>query len=72
MIKADLTEPEFNTEGIFTVTIRRSFDFNKWVERWGENSLVLNAQSLHLIFMHLNNHHPEHVLNPNSNKLINY
>jgi ATP-dependent DNA helicase RecG len=34
MIEADLTEPEFNTEGIFTVTVRRPFDFNKWVDKW--------------------------------------
>src|SRR5690554_355696 len=37
MIEADLTEPEFNTEGIFTVTLRRPFDFNKWVDRWVDN-----------------------------------
>ena len=29
--------PEFNTEGIFTVTFRRPFDFNKWVEKWVDN-----------------------------------
>ncbi len=37
MIEANLTEPEFNTEGIFTVTLRRPFDFNKWVDKWVEN-----------------------------------
>ena len=37
MIEADLTEPEFNTEGMFTVTVRRPFDFNKWVDKWVEN-----------------------------------
>lgn len=37
MIEADLTEPEFNTEGIFTVTVRRPFDFNKWVDKWVDN-----------------------------------
>ncbi|MFG6686738.1 RNA-binding domain-containing protein [Mariniflexile sp. HNIBRBA6329] len=37
MIEADLTEPEFNTEGIFTVTVRRPFDFNKWVDKWVGN-----------------------------------
>ena len=34
MIEANLTEPEFNTEGMFTVTVRRPFDFDKWVEKW--------------------------------------
>ena len=37
MIEADLTEPDFNTEGMFTVTVRRPFDFNKWVDKWVEN-----------------------------------
>lgn len=37
MIEADLTEPEFSTEGIFTVTVRRPFDFNKWVDKWVDN-----------------------------------
>lgn len=37
MIEANLTEPEFNTEGMFTVTVRRPFDFNKWVDKWVEN-----------------------------------
>ncbi|GGZ48855.1 RNA-binding domain-containing protein [Mesonia mobilis] len=37
MIEADLTEPEFNTEGMFTVTVRRPFDFNKWVDKWVDN-----------------------------------
>jgi ATP-dependent DNA helicase RecG len=29
MLANNLTPPEFNTEGIFTVTFRRSFNFNK-------------------------------------------
>jgi ATP-dependent DNA helicase RecG len=29
-----LTPPEFSTDGIFTVTLRRSFDFSKWVNKW--------------------------------------
>lgn len=37
MIEADLTEPEFSTEGMFTVTVRRPFDFNKWVDKWVDN-----------------------------------
>ncbi|MEZ4801717.1 MAG: helix-turn-helix domain-containing protein [Gelidibacter sp.] len=36
MLDANLTEPEFNTEGMFTVTVRRPFDFNKWVDKWVE------------------------------------
>lgn len=34
MLEANLTEPEFNTEGMFTVTVRRPFDFKKWVDMW--------------------------------------
>ena len=29
-----LTPPEFNTDGMFTVTLRRPFDFEKWVNKW--------------------------------------
>lgn len=29
-----LTPPEFNMDGIFTVTLRRPFDFEKWVNKW--------------------------------------
>ena len=29
-----LTPPEFSTDGIFTVTLRRFFDFDKWVNKW--------------------------------------
>jgi ATP-dependent DNA helicase RecG len=31
-----LTPPEFNIDGMFTVTLRRPFDFEKWVEKWVE------------------------------------
>ena len=37
MVEEDLTPPEFNTEGIFTVTFRRPFDFDKWVDKWVDN-----------------------------------
>lgn len=37
MIEANLTEPKFNTERIFTVTDRRSFHFNKWVDNFTDN-----------------------------------
>lgn len=32
-----LTPPEFNIDGMFTVTLRRPFDFNKWVNKWVNN-----------------------------------
>ena len=32
-----LTPPEFSIDGMFTVTLRRPFDFEKWVEKWVEN-----------------------------------
>jgi ATP-dependent DNA helicase RecG len=31
-----LTPPEFNIDGMFTVTFRRPFDFDKWVDKWVE------------------------------------
>lgn len=31
-----LTPPEFNIDGMFTVTLRRPFDFEKWVVNWVE------------------------------------
>ncbi len=31
-----LTPPEFNIDGMFTVTLRRPFEFEKWVEKWVE------------------------------------
>lgn len=37
MLENNLTPPEFNTEGIFTVTFRRPFDFNKWVDNLTDN-----------------------------------
>jgi ATP-dependent DNA helicase RecG len=37
MIEDNLTPPEFNTAGIFAVTFRRPFDFNKWVDKWVDN-----------------------------------
>lgn len=36
MQEAGLTPPEFAMDGMFTVTLRRPFDFKKWVERWVE------------------------------------
>lgn len=34
MVEAGLTLPEFSMDGMFTVTLRRPFDFNKWVNEW--------------------------------------
>lgn len=36
MQEAGLTPPEFAMDGMFTVTLRRPFDFKKWVDRWVE------------------------------------
>jgi ATP-dependent DNA helicase RecG len=46
MIEENLTPPEFNTKGIFTVTFRRPFDFNKWVDKWVDN---LTKNRVHII-----------------------
>ncbi|MFY7743226.1 MAG: ATP-binding protein [Flavobacterium sp.] len=34
-----LTPPEFNIDGMFTVTLRRPFDFEKWVEKLTYNRI---------------------------------
>ncbi len=36
MKEEGLTPPEFNSDGMFTVTLRRPFDFDKWVNKWVE------------------------------------
>ncbi|WP_369765315.1 ATP-binding protein [Flavobacterium sp. WC2429] len=36
MLEEGLTPPEFNIDGMFTVTFRRPFDFDKWVDKWVE------------------------------------
>ena len=36
MEEANLTPPEFAMDGMFTITLRRPFDFKKWVDRWVE------------------------------------
>jgi ATP-dependent DNA helicase RecG len=44
-----LTPPEFSTDGMFTVTLRRPFDFEKWVNKWvnklSEKQLQMNGIS---------------------------
>lgn len=37
MKEAGLTPPEFNIDGMFTVSFRRPFDFDKWVNKWVNN-----------------------------------
>lgn len=37
MKEKGLTPPEFNIDGMFTVTFRRLFDFEKWVNKWVNN-----------------------------------
>ncbi len=34
-----LTPTEFNIDGMFTVTLRRPFDFEKWVEKLTYNRI---------------------------------
>jgi ATP-dependent DNA helicase RecG len=36
MHEEGLTPPEFSIDGMFTVTFRRPFDFDKWVDKWVE------------------------------------
>lgn len=36
MADAKLTPPEFTMDGMFTVTFRRPYDFENWVENWVE------------------------------------
>ena len=37
MHEEGLTPPEFSVDGIFTVTFRRPFEFQKWVNKWVNN-----------------------------------
>lgn len=47
-----LTPPEFSIDGMFTVTLRRPFDFNKWVNKWVNN--LSEKQILILTAIHHN------------------
>jgi ATP-dependent DNA helicase RecG len=43
-----LTPSEFDIDGMFTITLRRPFVFNKWVDKWVEKTLNLrNLSTLH-------------------------
>lgn len=48
-----LTPPEFDIDGMFTVTLRRPFDFEKWVNKWVEKLSENRIKILKNI--HLNN-----------------
>ncbi len=48
-----LTPPEFNIDGMFTVTLRRPFDFEKWVNKWVNN--LSEKQITILTAIHYNN-----------------
>ena len=48
-----LTPPEFNIDGMFTVTLRRPFDFEKWVNKWVNN--LSEKQIIILTAIHHNN-----------------
>jgi ATP-dependent DNA helicase RecG len=37
MQEASLTPPEFSTKGMFSIILRRPFDFEKWVNKWVDN-----------------------------------
>jgi hypothetical protein len=41
LMKEDgLTPAEFNIDGMFTVTFRIPFDFDKWANKWGEKPFL--------------------------------
>lgn len=45
-----LTPPEFDIDGMFTITLRRPFDFNKWVNKWVNNlseKQIIIIQAIH-------------------------
>lgn len=37
MKENDLQPPHFSYDGMFTVTLRRPFDFEKWINKWTDN-----------------------------------
>jgi ATP-dependent DNA helicase RecG len=41
MKEEGLTQPELNTNGMFTVTFRRTFDFEMWVNNLSEKQVVI-------------------------------
>jgi len=50
MKEEGLTPPEFNTDGMFTVTFKKSFDFEMWVNKWVNNlsaKQIIILKSIH-------------------------
>ncbi|MCX6273174.1 MAG: putative DNA binding domain-containing protein [Bacteroidetes bacterium] len=37
MLDSGLTAPEYHLEGMFTIILRKAFDFERWVERWADH-----------------------------------
>jgi ATP-dependent DNA helicase RecG len=52
MKEEELTPPEFNTDGMFTVIFRRPFDFEMWVKKWVNN--LSEKQIIILKAIHVN------------------
>lgn len=52
MQEAQLTPPEFYIDGLFTVILRRPFDFEKWVEIWVEKLTENRVKILREIHHH--------------------
>lgn len=46
MIENSLAVPEYSTDGMFTITLRRPFDFERWVERWVEELTINRVKIL--------------------------
>ncbi len=50
MENSGLTAPEYHLEGMFTIVLRRAFDFEKWVEKWVETlteNRILIIKNIH-------------------------
>lgn len=46
MKESDLQAPQFSFDGMFTVTLRRPFDFEKWINKWEDK---LSTKRLEII-----------------------
>ncbi len=47
MQEEGLTTPEFNTDGMFTVTFRRPIEFEKWVDNHSEHRINI-LKNIHI------------------------
>lgn len=52
MKESDLQAPQFSFDGMFTVTLRRPFDFEKWINKWEDK---LSTKRLEIIKQVQNN-----------------